>query len=57
MEPKKRMGRPAGKKEYRKTMRRFSAYEDAILPVLEQFESKKDKELILKVLEPFQKSH
>lgn len=53
----KKMGRPcAGEKAYRKVMRRFSAYEDAILPVVEQFESKRDKELILKALEAFQQA-
>lgn len=53
--PKKKMGRPvAGEKEYRKVMRRFSAYEDAILPVVEQFESKRDRELILTALKAFQ---
>ena len=51
--PQKKMGRPSEDRDYRKVLRRFSAYEDALVPLLDQFESKKDRRLIEQVLESF----
>lgn len=58
MEKKKRdwipnpNGRPKNEqKQYRKKLHRFSKFEDAVLDMVNRFESTKDREIALQMLE------
>ena len=45
-------GRPKDEqKQYRKKLHRFSKFEDAVLDMVNRFESKKDREIALQMLE------
>ncbi|MCC2375825.1 MULTISPECIES: hypothetical protein [Bacillus cereus group] len=45
-------GRPKNEqKQYRKKLHRFSKFEDAVLDMVNRFESKKDREIALQMLD------